>query len=154
MGAKRVVLSVVEGVFLFLVLEALGRLSGFLPSPSGAQELSAEMLLIGVAYSFAVHFSILFPVYLTTVCAARKLEIVKMTESKWLANEAILTSGTISLLLSVANRVAFTEILLNGGIASAVLQYVIVLAVMIGFGVVSLPTLKRWAASPAYQRNE
>lgn len=154
MGAKRVVLSVVEGVFLFLVLEALGRLSGFLPSPSGAQELSAEMLLIGVAYSFAVHFSILFPVYLTTVCVARKLEIVKMTESKWLANEAILTSGTISLLLSVANRVAFTEILLNGGIASAVLQYVIALAVMIGFGVVSLPTLKRWAASPAYQRNE
>ena len=154
MGTKRVAISMVEGLFLFLVLETLGKLSGFLPSPSRAQELGAEMLLIGVAYSFAVHFSILFPVYLTTVCAARKLEIVKRTESKWLAHEAILTSGTISLLLSVANGVAFTEILLNGGIASAVLQYVIALAVMIGFGVVSLPTLKRWAASPAYQRNE
>lgn len=107
-----------------------------------------------IANSFAVHFSILFPVYLTTVCAARKLEIVKRTESKGLAHEAILTSGTISLLLSVANGVAFTEILLNGGIASAVLQYVIALAVMIGFGVVSLPTLKRWAVEPVYQRKE
>ena len=154
MGTKRVAFSVVEGVLLFLALEAIGKLSGFLPSPSRAQELGAEMLLIGVAYSFAVHFSILFPVYLTTVCAARKLEIVKRTESKGLAHEAILTSGTISLLLSVANGVAFTEILLNGGIASAVLQYVIALAVMIGFGVVSWPTLKRWAGSPAYQRKE
>lgn len=154
MGAKRVALSVAEGVFLFLALEALGKLSGFLPSPSGAQEISAGVLVIGVAYSFVVHFSILFPVYLTTVCAARKLEIVKRTESKGLAHEAILTSGTISLLLSVANGVAFTEILLNGGIASAVLQYVIALAVMIGFGLVSLPTLKRWAVSPVYQRKE
>lgn len=154
MGTKRVVISMAEGLFLFLVLETLGKLSGFLPSPSGAQEIGAGVLLIGVAYSFAVHFSILFPVYLTTVCAARKLEIVKRTESKGLAHEAILTSGTISLLLSVANGVAFTEILLNGGIASAVLQYVIALVVMIGFGVVSLPTLKRWAGSPAYQRKE
>lgn len=154
MGTKRVAISMVEGLFLFLVLETLGKLIGFLPSPSGAQEIGAGVLLIGVAYSFAVHFSILFPVYLTTVCAARKFEIVKRTESKWLAHEAILTSGTISLLLSVANGVAFTEILLNGGIASAVLQYVIALAVMIGFGVVSLPTLKRWAGSPAYQRKE
>lgn len=46
----------VEGLFLFLALETLGKLSGFLPSPSGAQEIGAGVLLIGVAYSFAVHF--------------------------------------------------------------------------------------------------
>lgn len=54
MDAKRVVISMVEGLFLFLALEAIGKLSGFLPS--NTQEISAGVLLIGVAYSFTVNF--------------------------------------------------------------------------------------------------
>lgn len=42
MGTKRVVISMAEGLFLFLVLETLGKLSGFLPSPSGARRLARE----------------------------------------------------------------------------------------------------------------
>ena len=39
MGTKRVVISMAEGLFLFLALEAIGKLSGFLPS--NTQEISA-----------------------------------------------------------------------------------------------------------------
>lgn len=42
MGTKRVAISMVEGLFLFLALETLGKLSGFLPSPSGARRLARE----------------------------------------------------------------------------------------------------------------
>ena len=154
MGTKRAVISMAEGLFLFLVLETLGKLSGFLPSPSGAQEIDAGVLLIGVAYSFAVYFSILFPVCLFAICIAGKFKFLGKTDGTKVVDEALMASGTLSFLLAVANGVSMTEMMLNGGIASAVIQYIIALVMLVSFSVLALPTMKRWAVEPVYQRKE
>ena len=154
MGTKRVAISMVEGLFLFLVLETLGKLSGFLPSPSGAQEIGAGVLLIGVAYSFAVHFSILFPVCLFAICIVGKFKFLGKTDGTKVVDEALMASGTLSFLLSVANGAGMTEMILKSGIASAVTQYVIALVMLVSFSVLALPTMKRWAVAPVYQRKE
>lgn len=154
MGTKRVAISMVEGLFLFLVLETLGKLSGFLPSPSGAQEIGAGVLLIGVAYSFAVHFSILFPVCLFAICIVGKFKFLGKTDGTKVVDEALMASGTLSFLLAVANGVGMTEMILKSGIASAVTQYVIALVMLVSFSALDLPTMKRWAVEPVYQRKE
>lgn len=154
MGTKRVVISMAEGLFLFLVLETLGKLSGFLPSPSGAQEIGAGVLLIGVAYSFAVHFSILFPVCLFAICIVGKFKFLGKTDGTKVVDEALMASGTLSFLLAVANGAGMTEMILKSGIASAVTQYVIALVMLVSFSVLALPTMKRWAVAPVYQRKE
>lgn len=146
MGTKRVAISMVEGLFLFLALEAIGKLSGFLPS--NTQEISAGVLLIGVAYSFTVNFSILFPVTLFAICIVGKDRRYKVVD------EALMASGTLSFLLAVANGAGTTEIILKSGIASAVTQYVIALVMLVSFSVLALPTMKRWAVEPVYQRKE
>lgn len=143
-----------EGLFLFLVLETLGKLSGFLPSPSGAQEIGAGGLLIGVAYSFAVHFSILFPVCLFAICIVGKFKFLGKTDGTKVVDEALIASGTLSFLLAVANGAGMTEMILKSGIASAVIQYVIALVMLVSFSVLALPTMKRWAVVPVYQRKE
>ena len=154
MGTKRVAISMAEGLFLFLVLETLGKLSGFLPSPSGAQEIGAGVLLIGVAYSFAVHFSILFPVCLFAICIVGKFKFLGKTDGTKVVDEALMASGTLSFLLAVANGAGMTEMILKSGIASAVTQYVIALVMLVSFSALALPTMKRWAAAPVYQRKE
>ena len=154
MGTKRVVISMAEGLFLFLVLETLGKLSGFLPSPSGAQEIGAGVLLIGVAYSFAVHFSILFPVCLFAICIVGKFKFLGKTDGTKVVDEALMASGTLSFLLAVANGAGMTEMILKSGIASAVTQYVIALVMLVSFSALALPTMKRWAVEPVYQRKE
>ena len=151
MGTKRVVISMAEGLFLFLVLEAIGKLSGFLPS--NTQEISAGVL-IGVAYSFAVHFSILFPVCLFAICIVGKFKFLGKTDGTKVVDEALIASGTISFLLAVANGAGMTEMILKSGIASAVIQYVIAFVMLVSFSVLALPTMKRWAVVPVYQRKE
>lgn len=47
-----------------------------------------------------------------------------------------------------------TEMILKSGIASAVIQYVIALVMLVSFSVLALPTMKRWAVEPVYQRKE
>lgn len=143
-----------EGLFLFLVLETLGKLSDFLPSPSGAQEIGAGVLLIGVAYSFAVHFSILFPVCLFAICIVGKFKFLGKTDGTKVVDEALIASGTLSFLLAVANGAGMTEMILKSGIASAVTQYVIALVMLVSFSVLALPTMKRWAVALVYQRKE
>jgi len=152
MGTKRVAISMVEGLFLFLALEAIGKLSGFLPS--NTQEISAGVLLIGVAYSFTVNFSILFPVTLFSICIVGKLKFLGKTDGTKVVDEALIASGTLSFLLSVANGAGMTEMILKSGIASAVTQYVIALVMLVSFSVLALPTMKRWAVAPVYQRKE
>lgn len=154
MGTKRVAISMVEGLFLFLVLETLGKLSGFLPSPSGAQEIGAGVLLIGVAYSFAVHFSILFPVCLFAICIVGKFKFLGKTDGTKVVDEALIASGTLSFLLAVANGAGMTEMILNSGIASAFIQYVTAIVMLVSFSALALPTMKRWAVEPVYQRKE
>lgn len=154
MGTKRVAISMVEGLFLFLVLETLGKLSGFLPSPSGAQEIGAGVLLIGVAYSFAVYFSILFPVCLFAICIVGKFKFLGKTDGTKVVDEALMASGTLSFLLAVANGAGMIEMILNSGIASAFIQYVIALVMLVSFSALALPTMKRWAVEPVYQRKE
>ena len=152
MGTKRVAISMVEGLFLFLALEAIGKLSGFLPS--NTQEIGAGVLLIGVAYSFAVHFSILFPVCLFAICIVGKFKFLGKTDGTKVVDEALIASGTLSFLLAVANSAGMTEMILKSGIASAVIQYVIAIVMLVSFSVLALPTMKRWAVEPAYQRKE
>lgn len=154
MGTKRVVISMAEGLFLFLVLETLGKLSGFLPSPSGAQEIGAGVLLIGIAYSFAVHFSILFPVCLFAICIVGKFKFLGKTDGTKVVDEALIASGTLSFLLAVANGAGMTEMILNSGIASAFIQYVTAIVMLVSFSALALPTMKRWAVEPVYQRKE
>lgn len=152
MGTKRVAISMVEGLFLFLALEAIGKLSGFLPS--NTQEISAGVLLIGVAYSFTVNFSILFPVTLFSICIVGKFKFLGKTDGTKVVDEALIASGTLSFLLAVANGAGMTEMILKSGIASAVIQYVIALVMLVSFSVLALPTMKRWAVAPVYQRKE
>lgn len=153
MGTKRVAISMVEGLFLFLALEAIGKLSGFLPS--NTQEISAGVLLIGVAYSFTVNFSILFPVTLFSICIVGKFKFLGKTDGTKVVDEALMASGTLSFLLAVANGAGMTEMILKSGIASAVTQYVIALVMLVSFSVLALPTMKRWAVAPVYhQRKE
>lgn len=152
MGTKRVVISMAEGLFLFLVLEAIGKLSGFLPS--NTQEISAGVLLIGVAYSFTVNFSILFPVTLFAICIAGKFKFLGKTDGTKVVDEALMASGTLSFLLAVANSAGMTEMILKSGIASAVIQYITALVMLVSFSVLALPTMKRWAVAPVYQRKE
>lgn len=152
MGTKRVAISMVEGLFLSLALEAIGKLSGFLPS--NTQEISAGVLLIGVAYSFTVNFSILFPVTLFAICIAGKFKFLGKTDGTKVVTEALMASVTLSFLLAIANGAGMTEMILKSGIASAVIQYVIALVMLVSFSALALPTMKRWAVAPVYQRKE
>lgn len=152
MGTKRVAISMVEGLFLFLALEAIGKLSGFLPS--NTQEISAGVLLIGIAYSFTVNFSILFPVTLFAICIVGKFKFLGKTDGTKVVDEALIASGTLSFLLAVANGAGMTEMILNSGIASAFIQYVTALVMLVSFSALALPTMKRWAVAPVYQRKE
>lgn len=43
---------------------------------------------------------------------------------------------------------------LNAVVASAVIQYVIAIVMLVSFSVLALPTMKRWAVEPGYQRKE
>ena len=85
-------------------------------------------MLIGVAYSFAVHFSILFPVCLFAICIVGKFKFLGKTDGTKVVDEAL--------------------------IASAVIQYVIALVMLVSFSALALPTMKRWAVAPVYQRKE
>jgi hypothetical protein len=152
MGTKRVAISMVEGLFLFLALEAIGKLSGFLPS--NTQEISAGVLLIGIAYSFTVNFSILFPVTLFAICIVGNFKFLGKTDGTKVVDEALIASGTLSFLLAVANGAGMTEMILNSGIASAFIQYVTALVMLVSFSALALPTMKRWAVEPVYQRKE
>lgn len=112
------------------------------------------MLLIGIAYSFTVNFSILFPVNLFAICIAGKFKFLGETDGTKVVDEALIASGTFSFLLAVANGAGMTEMILKSGIASAVIQYVIALVMLVSFSVLALPTMKRWAVAPVYQRKE
>lgn len=47
-----------------------------------------------------------------------------------------------------------TEMILNSGIASAFIQYVTAIVMLVSFSALALPTMKRWAVAPVYQRKE
>lgn len=76
------------------------------------------------------------------------------TDGTKVVDEALIASGTLSFLLAVANGAGMTEMILKSGIASAVIQYVIALVMLVSFSVLALPTMKRWAVVPVYQRKE